>query len=122
MKARLANVALAVSSLLLCAVAAWSVSQFGWQHGHRLVLPFLFLGLVLLLGMRYGRIVGILGSILSALVFAHALYEPRGSFFVADQGARSALAWAILLGVCTSYLLLPTGEELRHSRNDRRSE
>ncbi len=112
MKERFSNAALAASSLLLCAAAAWSVSQFGWGHTHRLVLPFVFLGLVLVLGFRYGRIVGILGSILSAFVFAHALYEPVGSFFVADQAARSALAWALLLGVSVSYLLLPTGKEL----------
>ncbi len=116
MKARLANTALVASSLLLCAVAAWSVSQFGWPHQHRLVLPFLFLAVVLVLGMCYGRAVGMLGSILSALVFAHALYEPRGSFFVADQAARSALAWALLLGVSASFLLLPSGDDLRHHR------
>ena len=112
MKVRLANATLATSALLLCAAAAWSVSQFGWVQGHRLVLPFAFVLLVLLLGSRYGRTVGVLGSILSAFVFAHALYEPVGSFFVADQAARSALAWALLLGVCASYLLLPTREEL----------
>jgi len=113
MKVRLANATLATSALLLCATAAWSVSQIGWVHAHRLVLPFAFLILVLVLGSRYGRLVGILGSILSAFIFAHALYEPVGSFFVADQAARSALAWALLLGVSASYLLLPTGSELR---------
>lgn len=114
MKARLANAALAVSSLLLCGTAAWSVSQFGWQNEHRLVLPFVFLALVLLLGLRFGRLVGILGTLVSAFIFAHALYEPRGSFFVADQGARSALAWALLVGVSTSFLLLPTADDLHH--------
>lgn len=110
----MANAALAASSLLLCAAAAWSVSQFGWQHPHRLLLPFIFLGFVLALGLRYGRLVGILGSIVSALVFAHALYQPVGSFFIADQAARSAVAWALLLGVSTSFLLLPTAEDRRH--------
>ena len=112
MKVRLANATLAMSSLLFCAAAAWSVSQFEWVRAHRLVLPFVFVALVLLLGWRYGRGIGILGSILSAFVFAHALYEPVGSFFVEDQGARSALAWALLLGVSASYLLLPGREEL----------
>ena len=116
MKLRLANAALALSSLLLCAAAAWSVSQFGWGREHRLVLPFAFVALVLLLGMRYGRLVGMLGTIISALIFAHALYEPQGSFFVVEQGARSALAWSLLLGVSTSFLLLPTADDLRHHR------
>jgi K+-sensing histidine kinase KdpD len=112
MKVRLANATLATSVLLLCAAAAWSVSQFEWIHAHRLVLPFAFLILVLILGSHYGRLVGVLGSVLSAFIFAHALYEPVGSFFVEDHSARSALAWALLLGVSASYLLLPTGNEL----------
>ena len=111
-KVRLANATLAASVLLLCAAAAWSVSQFAWVDAHRLVLPFAFLLLVLLLGSRYGRSIGILGSVLSAFVFAHALYEPVGSFFVQDQSARAALAWALLAGVSASHLLLPTREEL----------
>ena len=116
MKVRLANATLAASSLLLCVAAAWSVSQFRWLHPHRLVLPFVFLGLVFVLGLRYGRMIGMLGSILSALVFAHALYDPVGSFFVTDQTARLALAWALLLGVSASFLLLPTREDLRHKK------
>jgi K+-sensing histidine kinase KdpD len=116
MKEKAANALLAASSLLLCAAAAWSVSQFGWQTSHRLVVPFAFLALVLILGFRYGRAVGMLGSILSALIFAHALYQPVGSFFVSDQTARAALAWAILVGVSASFLLLPTAEDRRHHK------
>ena len=112
MKTRLANGMLAISSLVFCAAAAWSVSQFGWLRPYRVVVPFVFLALVLVLGFFYGRLVGILGSILSAFVFAHALFDPVGSFFVSNQSDRSALAWALLLGVSASYLLLPAGEEL----------
>src|SRR3954471_22898650 len=121
MRERLANAALATSVLLLCAAAAWSVSQFGWLHPHRLLLPFVFLTVVLALGLRYGRVVGILGSIISAFIFAHALYRPVGSFFVADQSARAALAWAVLAGVTISFLLLPTGEEVHHRKGDHTS-
>ena len=113
MKERLSNATVATSALLLCAAAAWTVAQFDWLQPHRLVVPFIFLGVVLLLGVRYGRLVGVLGSVLSAIIFAHALYAPIGSFFVADQSARSALAWALLLGVVASYLLLPTRDELQ---------
>ena len=114
MKEKAANTALAAASLMLCAAAAWSVSQFGWQRSHRLVLPFAFLALVFVLGALYGRLVGMLGSVLSAVVFAHALYNPVGSFFVTDQAARSVLAWEILVGVSLSFLLLPTGKEIHH--------
>ena len=117
MKERIANAALASSVLLLCAAAAWSVSQFGWKHPYQLLLPFVFLVVVLALGSRYGRAVGMLGSITSALIFAHALYRPVGSFFVAEQAARSALAWALLAGVTLSFLLLPTGAEVQHRKS-----
>lgn len=114
MNEKVANVALDAACVLLCAAAAWAVSQFGWDPSHKMVLPFAFLALVLVLGGRYGRAVGMLGSIVSALIFAHALYQPIGSFFVADQTARSVLAWAVLIGVSTSFLFLPSQDELHH--------
>ena len=98
---------LAASALLLCGIAAWSISQFGWDPAHRMLVPFAFLGLVLFLGFRYGRAVGMLGSVISAVVFAFALYQPVGSFAVTDDAAKSTLAWAILVGVSVSFLLLP---------------
>lgn len=97
------------AALLLCGVSAWSVSQLGWDPSHRSIVPFAFLGLVLFLGFRYGRAVGILGTLISAMVFAFSLYQPLGSLAVADNTAKSALAWAMLVGVCTSFLLLPDG-------------
>jgi K+-sensing histidine kinase KdpD len=63
---------------------------------------------VLALGMLFGRTVGILGSIIGALVFARSLYVPLGSFSIQDQGARSGVAWMLLAGVTLSYLLLPS--------------
>lgn len=92
------------------------MSQFGWDPSHKLVLPFAFLAGVLILGLRYGRAVGMVGSIVSALIFAHALYQPIGSFFVADQTARSVLAWTVLIGVSMSFLFLPTADELHHRK------
>ena len=102
---------LAASALLLCGIAAWSVSQFGWDPAHRTLVPFAFLGLVLFLGSRYGRAVGMLGSVISVVVFAFALYQPVGSLAVADDSAKSSLAWAMLAGVTVSFLLLPQHKE-----------
>jgi len=107
---------IALSALLLCGVAAWSISQLGWASSHREFLPFAFLGLVLFLGFRYGRAVGMLGSVVSAAVFAFALYQPVGSLAVSDDAARSALAWAMLAGVSASFLLLPTHGGHHHHR------
>lgn len=103
-----------VAALLLCGIAAWSVSQFGWDPSDRVIVPFAFLALVLFLGFRYGRAVGILGSMISAAVFAFALYQPVGSFAVSDDAARSALAWALLAGVSASFLFLPDHRQHKH--------
>ena len=105
------NAVLTAALLLLCATAAWTVSQLGWGHAQRVWLPFVFLILVLLLGARYGRTVGMLGTIVAALIFAHSLYLPTGSLAIKDQSARQILAWTVLLGVSTSFLLLPTNTE-----------
>lgn len=102
---------IAASALLLCGMAAWTISQFGWDPSHQLLVPFAFLGLVLFLGFRYGRAVGMLGSVISAVVFAFALYQPIGSLSVTDDAAKSALAWAMLVGVSVSFLLLPQRPE-----------
>lgn len=105
--AQAADRVIALSALLLCGVAAWSISQLGWDASHRVFLPFAFLGFVLFLGFRYGRAVGMLGSVISMVVFAYSLYPPVGSFAVSDNTTRSALAWAMLAGVIASFLLLP---------------
>lgn len=84
-----------------------------------MVVPFAFLAGVLVLGLHYGRAVGMVGSVVSAFIFAHALYQPIGSFFVADQSARSVLAWTVLIGVSASFLFLPTQEEVRHYKRQR---
>ncbi len=94
-------------ALLLCASAAWVVTLVRWTPAAHEVVPFAFLVVVLALGMVFGRKVGILGSLIAAAVFAYSMYQPLGSIRVADQGARSGLAWMLLAGVTVSYLLLP---------------
>ncbi len=105
----------AALALLLCALAARAVSLIHWRSWAMFV-PFVFLLLVLALGAVYGRMVGILGSIIAALVFAHFLYEPIGSVRVDSHDARSALAWMLLAGVSLSYLLLPSSAGHRRHR------
>ena len=110
-KLQSAELVVAASALLLCAIGAWTVSQVEWNPSYRLVLPFVFLGLVLFLGFLYGRAIGILGSVISVAVFAFALFQPVGSLAVRDSAARSALAWALLIGVSASFLFLPDHHE-----------
>ena len=94
-------------AVLFCGVAAWALTLVKWESVRDLV-PFAFLVVVLALGLAFGRTVGILGSMVSAAVFAHSLYQPLGSLRIADTGARSGVAWMLLAGVTLSYLLLPS--------------
>ncbi|MGI9102924.1 MAG: DUF4118 domain-containing protein [Terriglobales bacterium] len=94
-------------ALLLCASAAWATTLVPWDRQARMIVPFAFLGIVLLLGCIFGRTVGVLGSVIAAGVFARCMYEPLGSLRVHDEAARGAVAWMLLTGVTVSWLLLP---------------
>jgi hypothetical protein len=106
MKSYLANRVGTAIGVALCVVAAWAATLVKWQSAKEFI-PIVFLVFVLALGMLFGRTVGILGSIVGALMFARSLYLPLGSFRIHDQGARSGVAWMLLAGVTLSYLLLP---------------
>lgn len=115
MKERFLNRLWPAVAVLLCALGAWAVSLVQWRSW-QLFVPFVFLLLVLALGAVYGRIVGILGSIIAALIFARFMYEPIGSVWIDQHAARSSLAWMILTGVSLSYLLLPASTGHRNQR------
>jgi K+-sensing histidine kinase KdpD len=76
-------------------------------HAGKAVLPFAFVLVIVAIAARYGVMVGILGSIGSALIFAHLLYSPFNSFRVDDVTARASLAWMVLGGIAIPYLLIP---------------
>ncbi len=94
-------------AVLACALLAWSATLIKWKSPLQEFVPFAILGVVLLLGMIFGRSVGILGSVIASLIFAYSMYEPLGSLRVANQSARSGVAWMLLAGITLSYLLLP---------------
>jgi K+-sensing histidine kinase KdpD len=119
MKTRFARYIGPAAALALCTVAAWLVTLVKWNPPAQEFIPFAFLGVVLALGWVFGRMVGIIGSVVSALVFAHLMYAPVGSFQIADQGARSGVAWMLLAGVSLSYLLLPADRD--HPDRSKRS-
>jgi K+-sensing histidine kinase KdpD len=50
---------------------------------------------------------GILGTVLAALVFAVFLLPPRGTLHVANDVAKSNLAWMLLIGIAFSFLFAP---------------
>ena len=77
-------------------------------------VPLLFLVVLMVLAAAYGTAVGVLGSLLSALIFAYLLFSPLHSTDVADHAARSSLAWMVVGGVALSYLLAPGFRDRPH--------
>lgn len=69
------------------------------------MLPIAFLAIVVLVSIRCGVASGVLGSAVAALIFATFLYTPLGSPQIANKSARSNIAWLVLGGLTTSYLL-----------------
>lgn len=96
-----------VLGLLLCAAAALIAALLSVNRPWHGVVPIAFVVAIVLLAGRYGLMVGILGSVIAALVFAYFLFHPLASFRVSDPLERSRLAWMLLGGVVISFLLLP---------------
>jgi K+-sensing histidine kinase KdpD len=93
--------------LLLCSALAVGSAYLFSNHPSRIFLPFLFVIVIVAIAARYGVMVGILGSIVSAIIFAHLLYAPLHSIRVDDITARASLAWMVLGGIGIPYLVLP---------------
>ncbi len=97
-----------VVGLVIVAIAAASLSH--WFAGNP-ASAFVPLGFVLILfglAMCCGIVVGVAGSLLAALIFAHVLFTPVGNWQVADHAARQNIAWMILGSVVLSYLFVPS--------------
>lgn len=93
--------------LLLCSALAMGSAYLFSARPWRIFLPIAFVIVIVAVAARYGLMVGILGSILSAAIFAHILYTPIHSILVDDVTARASLAWMILGGIAIPYLVLP---------------
>lgn len=97
-----------VVSALGVLICAWSAALLSFLlHGttSRAIVPVVFLGIVVLVSIRFGISAGVLGSAAAALIFATFLYAPLGSPQVANKGARANIGWLVLGGITISYLL-----------------
>jgi K+-sensing histidine kinase KdpD len=96
---------LGVALSALCAVTVALVfSRTPWK----MVAPFFFAVILVLLAGRFGAIISVVGSLLASIIFSSLLFSPLHSFYVQDTAERAALAWMILLSVAASYLLFPS--------------
>jgi K+-sensing histidine kinase KdpD len=97
------TIGIAVSAL--CAIlVALVFSKTHWK----MVAPFLFAGVLVMLASRFGAMVSVVGSLLGTMIFALLLFSPIHKLQVENETERATLAWMILLSVSASYLLFPT--------------
>ncbi len=103
-----------ITGLAVCSVsAAVAAALFGRQPAAKW-LPIVFLAVVFLVAVRFGTLVGILGSMIAAVIFAYMLFTPVSSLVVTDPEARSNLAWMLLGGTVISFLLAPGPQQHKH--------
>jgi K+-sensing histidine kinase KdpD len=96
---------LGIAASAVCAtVVALIFSKTHWK----MLAPFLFSAVLVMLASRFGATVSVGGSLLAAVIFALLLFSPMHSLRVENDTERATLAWMILLSVSASYLLFPT--------------
>jgi K+-sensing histidine kinase KdpD len=99
---RLVNSAI---GFVLCGFAASLLVILFWNSQYQILAPILFTFVVVAVAVRFGRVVGILGTLFGAALFAIWLYPPFGSLRVSSQQARGSLHALLLGGLVLSYLL-----------------
>jgi K+-sensing histidine kinase KdpD len=92
----------AASGAALCTAAAACLTSLFHASSFRQFLPLVFLGVVVLVAIRFGRLAGMLGTVAAALIFAEFLFEPRLSWIVRDSAEKSNLIWMIIGGIVLS--------------------
>jgi K+-sensing histidine kinase KdpD len=96
-----------LAGLAICTMAAAAVAIIFDQTPWRGIVPVVFLIVILALAIFCGTAAGIMGTLISAMIFAYWLYPPIGNLAVQSDGGRSSLAWMLLGGLVISYLLAP---------------
>ncbi len=95
-----------VIGVLLCAVSAVLAAALAAHHPWRVFVPLAFVIVIVLLAVRYGMAVSILGSAIAALIFAYWMFPPVGSVQIADKLGRTNIAWMLLASIVIPFLVL----------------
>ena len=96
---------------LLCASVALVLALVFNQTRLEFALPLVCLAVVLAVAARFGVATGVLGSIVSAFLFAYFVYSPQGSLHIASSDARANLSWLLLGGISLSFLFAPSRQQ-----------
>ena len=110
---RLGTKADAIVGALLCGAGAGAATLVAGNYTWRAFVPLAFTLVLLLISLIFGARAGIVGTLLAAAVFAAFLFPPLGTINVTDNGARSNIAWMLLIGFAFSFLFAPPSSGLR---------
>jgi K+-sensing histidine kinase KdpD len=103
-----------LAGLALCVLLALAVSASQMLHPWRVILPLAFVAILVLLALRYGLLVSVIGAPVAALIFAYFLFPPLHSFQVENSVAKGNLGWMVLAGIVISYLVAPQNPSMRN--------
>lgn len=110
---RLGTKADPIVGALLCGASAGVATLVAGHSTWRVCVPLVFTLVLLLISLIFGARAGIIGTLLAAVVFAAFLFPPLGNISVMDNGARSNIAWMLLIGFAFSFLFAPPTSGLR---------
>jgi K+-sensing histidine kinase KdpD len=108
MSQRVTNAVRIGIGVLLSAAAAMAASLLFAAQPWRVFVPLAFVVVLVVIASRYGLTVAVIGSVLTAIIFAHFLFSPVGSMHVESNAARTNLAWMVLASIAVSFLLFPS--------------
>jgi K+-sensing histidine kinase KdpD len=102
-----------LAGVLLCFVASLVTGALASGYAWRAEVPLIFTVVLLMVALLFGAWAGVLGTLLSGLVFATHLFPPLGNLRVASDVARSNLGWMLMIGIAFSFLFAPQKSALR---------
>ena len=103
--------------VILCTTAAGCFSLLFHESSFKRYLPLLFISIILLVAVRFGTWAGVVGTLLSSVVFAMFLFAPQSSLMVSDLTARSNLIWMVVVGLILSYFFAATPPNKKEVKN-----
>jgi len=103
--------------VILCTTAAGCFSLLFHESSFKRNLPLLFISIILLVAVRFGTWAGVVGTLLSSVVFAMFLFAPQSSLMVSDLTARSNLIWMVVVGLILSYFFAATPPNKKEVKN-----
>jgi K+-sensing histidine kinase KdpD len=94
-----------LGGLLICGSLALTTAKAARGRPFEALVPLAFLLVLLPCARYFGMLAGVLGSLLSALIFALYLYAPVGSLQIVNDTARSNLGLMAMGGIVLSYFM-----------------